>query len=76
MAERWEWEEAHVPFQTAVMDASTATTTTTTTTTNKNRRKPACLRYLKLSRAEVARVEMGSRASGTKEHLEREAGLM
>lgn len=35
MAELWEWEEAYILFQTAVMDESTGK--------NKNRRKSACL---------------------------------
>lgn len=52
MAELWEWEEAYILFQTAVMDESTAK--------NKNRRKSACLHYLKLSHTEFASIEISS----------------
>lgn len=52
MAELWEWEEVYILFQTAVMDESTAK--------NKNRRMPACLHYLKLSRAEFCSIEITS----------------
>lgn len=52
MAELWEWEEAYILFQTAVMDESTAK--------NKNRRQSACIHPLKLSHAEFSGIEMSS----------------
>lgn len=52
MAELWEWEEAYILFQTAVMDESIAK--------NKNRRKSACLHYLQLSHAEFGGIENSS----------------
>lgn len=53
MAVLWEWEEAYILFQTAVMDESTAKK-------NKNRRKSACLHYLKLSHAQFGSIEISS----------------
>lgn len=68
MAELWEWEEAYILFQTAVMDESTAKK-------NKNRRKSACFHYLKLSHPEFGSFEITIAVFGTMEHLEKESRL-
>lgn len=59
MAELWEWEEAYILFQTAVMDESTARKKSKRRRTGGGSLR-VCLHYLKHLHAEFGSIEISS----------------